>query len=56
MLEAIGDVDVVSAEEGNAAREMLLAEEKALMTGKDRLAAKRRRLPVTEVDRDYRFN
>ena len=55
MLEAIGDFDVVSADEWSAAREQLLVEEKALMKAKDRLAAKRRRLPVTEVDRDYRF-
>ena len=55
MREAIGDFDVVSADAWSAAREKLLAEEKALMTAKDRLAAKRRRLPVTEVDRHYRF-
>src|SRR5919106_5255840 len=55
MLEPIGDFDVVSADEWNTVREKLLAEEKALMKTKDRLAAKRRRLPVTEVDRDYRF-
>jgi len=55
MREPIGDFDVVSADDWNAAREELLAEEKALMKAKDRLAAKRRRLPVTEVDRDYRF-
>jgi predicted dithiol-disulfide oxidoreductase (DUF899 family) len=55
MLESIGDFDVVSAGEWNAAREKLLAEEKALMKAKDRLTARRRRLPVTEVDRDYRF-
>jgi predicted dithiol-disulfide oxidoreductase (DUF899 family) len=55
MLEAIGDFDVVSADEWNAARKKLLAEDKALMKAKDRLAARRRRLPVTEVGRDYRF-
>jgi predicted dithiol-disulfide oxidoreductase (DUF899 family) len=55
MREPIGDFDVVSADEWSAARETLLAEEKALMKAKDRLAAKRRLLPVTEVDRDYKF-
>ena len=38
MLEAIGDFNVVSADEWNAAREKLLAEEKTLMKAKDRLA------------------
>lgn len=55
MCEPIGDFDVVSDEEWRAARETLLVEEKALMKAKDRLAAKRRRLPVTQIDRDYKF-
>lgn len=55
MREPIGDFAVVSQDEWNAAREALLAEEKALMKAKDRLAAKRRLLPATEVDRHYRF-
>jgi predicted dithiol-disulfide oxidoreductase (DUF899 family) len=55
MREPIGDFDVVSEDEWNAAREKLLAEEKVLMKAKDRLVAKRRSLPVTEVDRNYRF-
>jgi predicted dithiol-disulfide oxidoreductase (DUF899 family) len=55
MREPIGDFDVVSQDEWNAAREKLLAEEKALMKAKDRLVAKRRLLPVTEVDRNYKF-
>ena len=55
MRESIGDFDVVSADEWNAAREKLLAEEKALMKAKDRLVAKRRLLPATEVDRSYKF-
>lgn len=55
MREPVGDFDVVSQDEWNAAREKLLVEEKALMKARYRLAAKRRRLPVTEVDRDYRF-
>ena len=55
MREPVGDFDVVSQDEWNAAREKLLVEEKALMKARDRLVAKRRRLPVTGVDRSYRF-
>lgn len=55
MREPVGDLAVVSPDAWNAARETLLAEEKALMKAKDRLAAKRRRLPAMEVDPDYRF-
>lgn len=46
---------VVSHEEWQAARDDLLGEEKALMKARDRIAAKRRRLPMTPVRRDYRF-
>jgi predicted dithiol-disulfide oxidoreductase (DUF899 family) len=55
MREPIGEFDVVSGDEWNVAREKLLAEEKALMKARDHLVAKRRLLPVTEVDRNYRF-
>ncbi len=55
MHDPIGAFDVVSRDEWKAAREKLLVEEKAMMKAKDRLVAKRRRLPVTEVDRDYKF-
>ncbi len=55
MCEPIGGFDVVSDEEWKAAREALLVEEMALMKAKDRLAAKRWRLPVTQIDRDYKF-
>ena len=55
MREPIGDFDVVSEGEWNAAREKLLAEEKALMKAKDRLVAGARLLPVTEVERNYQF-
>lgn len=55
MRESVGDFDVVPAAEWNAAHKELLAEEKALMKARDRLAAKRRRLPVTEVDPTYKF-
>lgn len=55
MCEPIGSFEVVAPERWNAAREALLVEEKALMKARDRLVAKRRRLPVTEVFRPYRF-
>jgi predicted dithiol-disulfide oxidoreductase (DUF899 family) len=46
---------VVAGDEWQAARDDLLAEEKALMKARDNLAAKRRRLPMTPVRNDYRF-
>jgi predicted dithiol-disulfide oxidoreductase (DUF899 family) len=55
MREGVGDFNVVSKDEWHTVRETLLGEEKALMKAKDRLVAKRRRLPVTEVDRNYSF-
>jgi len=55
MCEPLGEFEVVSKEVWNEARKELLEEEKALMKVRDRLIAKRRRLPVTEVDRGYRF-
>ena len=55
MCEPVGDFEVVSKDVWNEAREELLKEEKALMKVRDQLIAKRRRLPVTEVDNDYRF-
>jgi predicted dithiol-disulfide oxidoreductase (DUF899 family) len=45
----------VSPQEWDAAREELLVEEKALTRARDALAAKRRRMPWTEVDTDYAF-
>ena len=47
--------EIVSRDEWQAARDDLLAEEKALMKARDSLAAKRRRLPMTAVRSDYRF-
>ena len=47
--------DIVSRDVWQAARDELLAEEKALMTVRDGLAAKRRRMPMTPVRSDYRF-
>jgi predicted dithiol-disulfide oxidoreductase (DUF899 family) len=55
MLKKLGKLNVASPEDWKEAREELLIEEKALMKARDHLAAKRRRLPVTEVSRDYRF-
>jgi predicted dithiol-disulfide oxidoreductase (DUF899 family) len=46
---------IVSRDEWQAARDDLLTEEKALMKARDRLAAKRRRLPMTAVRSGYRF-
>ena len=45
----------VSPEEWEAAREELLVEEKKLTRARDALAAKRRRMPWLEVEKDYRF-
>jgi hypothetical protein len=55
MCEPIGDFEVVTKEVWDAARGELLKEEKALMKVRDRLIARRRRLPITKVDREYRF-
>ena len=45
----------VSPQEWQAAREELLVKEKELTHAGDALAAKRRRIPRMEVDKDYRF-
>lgn len=55
MSSAVSELEVVSAGEWEEARNALLVTEKEHMKAKDRLAAQRRRLPVTEVERDYRF-
>ena len=47
--------DIVSREEWTRARVALLEQEKALTTARDALAAERRRLPMVEVNEDYRF-
>ena len=47
--------EAVSAEEWEAAREALLAEEKAHLRAGDALAARRRRLPMVEIEKDYAF-
>lgn len=46
---------VVSAQEWEKAHAELLIEEKALTRARDALAAKRRRMPMTAVTKDYRF-
>jgi predicted dithiol-disulfide oxidoreductase (DUF899 family) len=46
---------VVSAQEWEEAHAELLREEKALTRARDALAAKRRRMPMTAVGKDYRF-
>ena len=46
---------IVSPQEWEAARQALLVEEKALTRARDALAAKRRRMPWTAVEREYRF-
>jgi predicted dithiol-disulfide oxidoreductase (DUF899 family) len=46
---------VVSAEDWQAAHDGLLAKEKAATRHRDELAAERRRLPWTEIDKPYRF-
>jgi predicted dithiol-disulfide oxidoreductase (DUF899 family) len=46
---------IVSAQEWEAARAELLAEEKAHLRASDELAAKRRRLPMVEIEREYAF-
>ena len=46
---------VVSPDEWQAARDKLLAKEKAATRDRDALAAERRRLPMVEIDKDYVF-
>src|ERR671931_1977220 len=47
---------IVSETEWQAAREALLAEEKEATRARDALAAKRRRLPMVRIDKDYVFD
>ncbi|MGN9777055.1 DUF899 domain-containing protein [Micromonospora sp. H33] len=46
---------VVSTEEWQAARERLLVKEKEATRARDALAAERRRLPMTRIDKEYVF-
>jgi len=47
--------DIVSREQWLAARKQLLAEEKEMTRAHDRLAAKRRMLPMVLIDKEYVF-
>ncbi len=47
---------VVTADEWEAARQQLLLKEKAQTRARDALAAERRRMPWTPVDKDYTFD
>jgi predicted dithiol-disulfide oxidoreductase (DUF899 family) len=51
----MGLPEVVSAEEWDAAQKALRAKEKELTRRSDELAAERRRLPRTKVEKDYEF-
>ncbi len=46
---------IVSPEEWEDARQALLVEEKKLVRARDAMAAKRRRMPWTAVEKEYRF-
>jgi len=48
--------EVVTETEWQAAREALLGEEKEATRARDALAAKRRRLPMVRIDKDYVFD
>lgn len=52
----MNDHRIVSREEWTEARRALLAEEKALTRQSDAVAARRRELPWTEVEKDYWFD
>ena len=47
--------EVTTSTAWRAARLALLAEEKAMTRARDALSAKRRELPMVEVEKDYRF-
>jgi predicted dithiol-disulfide oxidoreductase (DUF899 family) len=46
---------VVSAAEWQGARQQLLVKEKEATRARDALAAKRRRLPMVKIEREYDF-
>jgi predicted dithiol-disulfide oxidoreductase (DUF899 family) len=56
MTDAIALPRVVSDTEWQAAREALLAKEKAATRARDALAAERRRLPMVRIEKDYMFD
>ena len=47
--------EIVSPQEWEAARQALLVKEKELTRARDAMAAERRRMPWTAVEKDYRF-
>ena len=47
--------EIVSAAEWREARVALLEKEKAMTRARDELSAERRRLPMVEITKDYRF-
>ena len=49
-------LNVVSADQWEAARQDLLVKEKALTRARDAMAAERRRMPWMEVDKNYVFD
>src|SRR6202163_2734885 len=53
---AMNTPPIVSQEEWEAARQQLLLKEKALTRSRDALAAERRRMPWTAVDKKYEFD
>jgi predicted dithiol-disulfide oxidoreductase (DUF899 family) len=55
MTNAIALPKIVSVEEWQAAHEKLLASEKAATRARDALAAERRRQPMVEIGKEYRF-
>src|SRR4029079_7627425 len=52
---AMNTSTVVSPQQWEAAREQLLVKEKELTRARDALAAERRRMPWTKVEKDYTF-
>jgi predicted dithiol-disulfide oxidoreductase (DUF899 family) len=53
---AMNTPPIVSPQEWQAAREQLLVKEKALTRARDALAAERRRMPWTAVEKAYEFD
>src|ERR1700728_5194507 len=52
----VANQEIVSGQEWEAARQVLLAKEKALTRSRDALAAERRRMPWMLVERKYEFD
>ena len=56
MTDAVALPRIVSDAEWRAAREALVAKEKAATRARDALAAERRRLPMVRIEKDYVFD